>query len=82
MDTTPHSGGLALRLRRFAGGFAVGLGLGTLALAVATVNHPAIPLDFSGATALIGLFCMALGRTCLTVRAELDAMDLADAQAA
>lgn len=63
------------KMLRLAGGFAVGLGLGTLALAVTAFNHPGVPADFAGATALIGLFCMAIGRVCLMDRdAEAAAM--------
>lgn len=53
------------RLQRLAGGFAVGLGLGTVALAASIFQHPAITSGFAGVTGLIGLFCVALGWTCL-----------------
>jgi hypothetical protein len=45
-----------MKMRRFTGGFAIGLGLGTLGLAVAAFQNPSIPHDFAGATALIGMF--------------------------
>jgi len=53
------------RLRELAGGFAIGLGLGTTALGATIYQHPAIAPEFAGATALIGLFCVALGYTCM-----------------
>lgn len=70
-----------MKMRRFTGGFAIGLGLGTLGLAVAAFQNPSIPHDFAGATALIGMFCMAIGRVCVTDRAE-EGMDHGSVQAA
>ena len=68
-----------MNLRRFTGGFAIGLGLGTLGLALAAFQNPTIPLDFAGATALIGLFCMAIGRVCVMDRVEDAPAAMADA---
>jgi|AntAceMinimDraft_12_1070368.scaffolds.fasta_scaffold136850_1 hypothetical protein len=70
-----------MKMRRFTGGFAIGLGLGTLGLAIAAFQNPSIPHDFAGATALIGMFCMAIGRVCVTDRAE-ESMDHASYEAA
>ena len=53
------------RLQRLTGGFAVGLGLGTVGLATSIYQHPAISSEFAGVTGLIGLFCVVLGWTCL-----------------
>jgi hypothetical protein len=69
-----------MKMRRFTGGFAIGLGLGTLGLAIAAFQNPSIPHDFAGATALIGMFCMAIGRVCVTDRAE-EGMDHASYEA-
>ena len=73
------------KLHRFTGGFAIGLGLGTLALAFVAFQQRAVPLDFAGATALIGIFCMAIGRVCMSdVRGDAseDMMEEAEAPAA
>lgn len=70
-----------MKMRRLTGGFAIGLGLGTLGLAVAAFQNPSIPHDFAGATALIGMFCMAIGRVCVTERLE-DDMDYGSVEAA
>lgn len=68
MNTEP-----TMKLRRFTGGFAIGLGLGTMGLALAAFQNPSIPADFAGATGLIGLFCIAIGRVCVMDRdAEAD----------
>lgn len=53
------------RFQRLAGGFAVGLGVGTVGLSSAILSHPAISESFAGATAMIGLFCVTLGWVCL-----------------
>lgn len=53
------------RLQRLAGGFAVGLGIGTVGLAIFIYQHPAISTEFAGITGLIGSFCVVLGWTCL-----------------
>ena len=60
MSTKPN------KMRRLTGGFAIGLGLGVIGLAFVAFQNPSIPLDFAGATALIGLFCMAIGRVCMS----------------
>lgn len=61
------------RLQRLTGGFAVGLGLGTVGLASSIYQHPAISSEFAGVTGLIGLFCVVLGWTCLRDRVAADA---------
>ncbi len=70
-----------MKLRRFTGGFAIGLGVGTLGLALAAFQNPSIPADFAGATALIGLFCMAIGRVCVMDRDEEAAAPMTEASA-
>ncbi len=54
-----------LRLTHLMGGFAIGVGLGTVGLAALIVSHPAITFEFASVTALIGLFCTILGWTCM-----------------
>ena len=77
------------KLHRFTGGLAIGLGLGTIGLAFVAFQNPAIPVDFAGATALIGIFTMAIGRVCMAdngemtpTDAEMDMDETADAPAA
>lgn len=77
------------KLHRFTGGLALGLGTGTIGLAFVAFQNPTIPLDFAGATALIGIFTMAIGRVCMTDRsgeetndAEMNMADNAEAPAA
>ena len=67
------------RLQRLTGGFAVGLGLGTVGLASSIYQHPAISSEFAGVTGLIGLFCVVLGWTCLRERQATDTSDVAEA---
>lgn len=67
-----------LRLTHLMGGFAIGVGLGTVGLAAMIVSHPAISFEFASVTALIGLFCTVLGWTCMR---GLDAIETPPAQA-
>lgn len=63
------------KLHRFTGGLAIGLGTGTIGLAFVAFQNPTIPLDFAGATALIGIFTMVIGRVCMSDRSELEMHD-------